>query len=145
MKKFDESMYGAKVKFINKEAHENDPWFYPPVGTIGTIIHNNDYDKTDPNDVEWKVRWPKNSISCYNSNCFSDDESFVDEESIEFISKSNINYNEIWKMLEPKMEKNGLDHYEPNDFKIAVAIAYKCGYERAKKGKPFEYNRKDND
>ena len=66
---------------------------------------------------------------------------------------------EIWKMLKPKMEKNGLktiasivytstdeDYiefslpyvYEENDVHNAIALAYKVGYLRSQKGRPFK-------
>ena len=38
MFKFDESMYGRKVRFVNVKAHEEMPWCYPKVGTIGVIV-----------------------------------------------------------------------------------------------------------
>lgn len=41
---------GEKVKFIDENAHEEDPGTYPPVGTIGTIVD------IDPRDKEWTCR-----------------------------------------------------------------------------------------
>ena len=41
---------GEKVKFIDENAHEEDPGTYPPVGTIGTIV------EVDPRDKEWTCR-----------------------------------------------------------------------------------------
>lgn len=70
---------------------------------------------------------------------------------------------EIWKMLKPKMEKNGLktiasivytstdeDYsefslthvYEENDVHNAIALAYKVGYLRSQKGRPFKIGEK---
>lgn len=63
---------------------------------------------------------------------------------------------EIWEMLRPKLVKNGLDwiHYgydaDGNKFyyfdetalKNAVAIAYKSGYYRSQKGRPFKIGKK---
>lgn len=61
---------------------------------------------------------------------------------------------EIWKMLEPKMEKNGLKtyyrvtpyhhilSYDCVDAQKAIAIAYRSGYERAMKGRPFKFGEK---
>lgn len=61
---------------------------------------------------------------------------------------------EIWKMLEGKMEKNGLKtyyrvtpyhhilSYDCADAQKAIAIAYCSGYERAMKGRPFKIGEK---
>lgn len=61
---------------------------------------------------------------------------------------------EIWKMLKPKMEKNGLKtyyrvtpyhhilSYDCADAQKAIAIAYRSGYERAMKGRPFKIGKK---
>lgn len=66
---------------------------------------------------------------------------------------------EIWKMLEFKMVKNGLKKkmgalycdnnltngywvYTPDDVHNAIAIAYRSGYERAMKGRPFKIGEK---
>ena len=71
---------------------------------------------------------------------------------------------EIWKMLRPKMEKNGLKSttstirlpakwcygdpldivksYEENMVHNAIALAYRSGYERAMKGRPFKIGEK---
>ncbi len=50
--------------------------------------------------------------------------------------------DEIYSMLEPKLEKSGVyidrgDYYEL-DYKPAIALAYRSGYLRAKKGRPFK-------
>ena len=66
---------------------------------------------------------------------------------------------EIWKMLKPKMEKNGLNKkmgglyigkslvdgfcvYSLDDVHNAIALAYKVGYLRAMKGRPFKFGEK---
>ena len=71
---------------------------------------------------------------------------------------------EIWEMVRPKMRKNGLiskanlihvsaDNYPNNEVKItktyleddvhnAIALAYKVGYLRAMKGRPFKFGEK---
>ena len=62
---------------------------------------------------------------------------------------------EIWEMLESKMRKNGLKKkmgalycdnkltngywvYTPDDVHNAIALAYKVGYLRSQKGRPFK-------
>ena len=66
---------------------------------------------------------------------------------------------EIWEMLESKMVKNGLKKkmgalycdnnltngywvYTPDDVHNAIALAYKVGYLRAIKGRPFKFGEK---
>ena len=39
MIKFDKSMYGQKVKFINAELHSTYPEYYPEVWTIGILVN----------------------------------------------------------------------------------------------------------
>lgn len=63
MFKFNESMYGKKVRFINVEAHDEMPHFYPPVGTIGTIIPGSYYSNGCFEKEDYIVEWPKGSTS----------------------------------------------------------------------------------
>ena len=77
---------------------------------------------------------------------------------------NNMTNEEIWEMVRPKMEKNGLIskanlihvsayNYPNNEVKItktyleddvhnAIALAYKVGYLRAMKGRPFKIGEK---
>lgn len=45
---------GDKVRFVNAEVHDCDPYCYPPVGTIGTVL------SIDGDDVVF-VQWPGGS------------------------------------------------------------------------------------
>ena len=45
---------GARVAFIKGELHEAHPDYYPPEGTVGTVLH--DY------GAVVHVQWPKGSI-----------------------------------------------------------------------------------
>lgn len=148
---FSENMYGRKVKFISDEAHMDMPEYYPAVGTVGTVIEAYDeYYKCN----DWKVQWPKGSTS-------GDDCWFCDEEDVELIEEvdKQMTNEEIWEMLRPKMIKNGLKEYQGGVFldglmtpgyyvyiadkaKEAIAIAYRSGYERAMKGRPFKIDNK---
>ena len=73
--------------------------------------------------------------------------------------ENDMTNEEIWKMLKPKMEKNGLKKkmgslyigknlvdgfwvYSLDDVHNAIAIAYRSGYERAMKGRPFKIGEK---
>lgn len=62
---------------------------------------------------------------------------------------------EIWEMLIPKLNKNGtlikgarsglfgpIFYYEEKGVQNAIAIAYRSGYERAIKGRPFKFGEK---
>ena len=50
--------------------------------------------------------------------------------------------DEIYDMLKPKLEKSGAyidcGYYYDLDSKKAIALAYRSGYLRAKKGRPFK-------
>lgn len=48
---------------------------------------------------------------------------------------------EIWNMLSPKLEKNGIyTEMCPSYVIKAVVLAYVVGYKRGEKGRPFKYN-----
>lgn len=47
---------GDKVRFVNAEVHDCDPYCYPPVGTIGTVL------SIDSDDGVY-VQWPEGSTS----------------------------------------------------------------------------------
>lgn len=74
-----------------------------------------------------------------------------DNEEVSSLKNINMTNEEIWKMLKPKMEGNklltpfwgtwGLSYYE-KDVYNAVALAYRFGYERAMKGRPFKFGGK---
>lgn len=74
MIKFDNTMLGRQVRFINALAHEEIPMCFPKVGTIGTLIpfYNN------PN--EYLVQWPVGSTSKDDQwPCLESYLEFVDE------------------------------------------------------------------
>lgn len=132
---------GDKVRYINT-VHDTNPNYYPPYGTIGVFKGNN-----------W-VQWPAETTSGDGYWCCdeSDIELVVDEKKTIDTHMTN---EEIWEMLKPKMEKNGLvskdvqqnvlfyirTYYE-RDVHNAIAIAYRSGYERAMKGRPFKIGEK---
>lgn len=128
---------GDKVRYINTD-HDTNPDYYPPYGTIGVFKGNN-----------W-VQWPTDVTSGDGYWCCdeSDIELVIDEKKT---IDTNMTNEEIWEMLKPKMEKNkilnpswgmwGLSYYE-KDVHNAIAIAYRSGYERAMKGRPFKIGEK---
>lgn len=131
---------GDKVRYIGKD-HNDMPEFYPPVGTIGTVVNRlNEYD-----DVY--VQWEKGSTS--KEDCW-----YCDRYDLELVKDTDMINEEIWEMLKPKMEKNGLKtyyrvtpyhhilSYDCVDAQKAIAIAYRSGYERAMKGRPFKFGEK---
>lgn len=79
MFKFDESMYGKQVRFINAEAHEEMPWCYPEVGTIGTVVpvKGTDFVRL-VND--FAIQWHKGSTS--GNDCW-----LADEKSLELVEE----------------------------------------------------------
>lgn len=150
---FNESMYGRKVKFLSNDTHMDMPEFYPAVGTVGTVVEF--YDNYEQRK-DWKVQWPKGSTS-------GDDCWFCDEENVELIEEvdKQMTNEEIWEILKPKMEKNGLTSiasisrfsasdypnglarcefipvYAEKDVQKAIVLAYRSGYGRGQKGRPF--------
>lgn len=135
---------GDKVRFVDRKAHEQTPEYYPSVGTIGTVV------KDARNPKDWKIQWPKGATS-------GDDRWYCGEESIELfdgkIEEDEMTNEEIWEMLKPKMAKNGLDVngryyntwcriYSWETIQNAIAVAYKVGYLRSQKGRPFKIGEK---
>ena len=126
---------GDKVRYIGKD-HREMPEFYPKIGTIGTIVK-------EGGDTDWYIQWPKGSTS--KEDCW-----YCDENDIELVENVDMTNEEIWEMLKPKMRKNGLTPYWGNkemayyqsDVAKAIAIAYRSGYERAMKGRPFKIGEK---
>lgn len=141
---------GDSVRYIGKD-HLDCPEYYPAIGTVGKITGTLD------DDPDCYVQWPKNSTG-------GNDEHWCSKDDIELIEDIHMTNREIWKMLKPKMEKNGLvskanlihvsaDNYPNNEVKItktyleddvhnAIALAYKVGYLRAMKGRPFKIGEK---
>lgn len=147
-----------KVRWINKEWHNSSPKHYPPVGTIGVIK------KVSYSDIY--VQWPKGSTSGDDAwYCRAEDVEEVEEcEEVKNNSKStDMTDHEIWDMLSAKMQKNGVKVdcfktvsnidfpnlrafnyplYSKETLIKAVALAYRVGYARAVKGRPFKYGDK---
>lgn len=139
--RLSEDMIGKKVRCVYK-----DNYYYPEAGMIGTIV---EYDWQDK-DISYKVQWPKGST--FGEDCW-----WVANKYIELVEDDETNSQEIpdmtneeiWKMLEPKMDKNGFvgfnlwdgdTVYYEFDVINAVAIAYRSGYERCMKGRPFKFS-----
>ena len=140
---------GDKVRYIGK-GHREMPEFYPEIGTIGTVVK-------EGGNTDWYIQWPKGSTS--GKDCW-----YCDENDIELVENVDMTNEEIWEMIRPKMEKNGLtsninviktniDNYPNNEVEIikayyesdvinAIALAYKVGYLRAMKGRPFKFGEK---
>ena len=72
-------------------------------------------------DGDWGIM-PEDDLMLYNETALSDDE--------------------IYNMLKPKLEKSGAyidrGYYYELDSKKAITLAYRSGYLRAKKGRPFK-------
>lgn len=144
---------GDKVRYIGNR-HEGNPDFYPTFGTVGLIEQKGFHDCL--------VRWEKDSTSLNDCwYCEQEELALVDvKEETHSSEIPDITNEEIWKMLESKMRKNGLiskanlihvsaDNYPNNEVKItktyleddvhnAIALAYKVGYFRSQKGRPFK-------
>ena len=155
---------GKKVRIVDKDLHTSNPSWYPKAGTVGTIIgfgftddvmcvdwgENSGVDKNlMENKYAWAIGW--NSIELVD-NARPNQPNMTDEE--------------IWEMFKPKMKKLGInpdatmvsnfdiwyDVEEYHDELIPifnlytvqklVAVAYKSGYGRGQKGRPFVIGKK---
>lgn len=76
MIKFDNTMFGRQVRFINAQAHEEMPDWYPPVGTIGIIIPST----WNYSNINFLVNWPEGSTG-------ENEPLACDEESLEFVEE----------------------------------------------------------
>lgn len=74
MFKFDKSMFGRKVRFINVQDHEEMSEYYPEVGTIGILTPIKNIDEL------FAVQWPEGSTSM--EDCW-----LADEESLELVEE----------------------------------------------------------
>lgn len=86
MEKFNESMFGRKVRFTNAIAHEEEPWFYPEVGTIGTIVPTKETDFENMDDLPYVVQWAEGTTS-------ADDLWSVDDKNIELVDEETVMKN----------------------------------------------------
>lgn len=153
MEIIDESMIGKKVMFLDAESHEESPEWYPPVRTVGKIVsYTND---------SVLVQWPSDSGVYKHGNnekemsyawfCCAKDIELVDKLESQGRNSNEMTDEEVWKMLEPKMTKNGFNpvdkpycrYYDAETVHTMVALAYRCAFARGKKGKPFEYQKKN--
>ena len=142
----NETLIGKKVRFVGKSAGEFYELFAPDYGTIGTI--------TDVCGGDMEVEWPKGSV--VNDGAF-----WYTKNELELVEE--MTNEEIWEMLKPKMEKNGFldkafevcfidracEHnvnkkevFLKKDVCEAIALAYKVGYLRSQKGRPFKIGEK---
>ena len=131
---------GDKVRYIGKD-HKEMPEFYPKIGVVGTVVKKS-------GDTDWYIQWPKGSTS--REDCW-----YCDENDIELVENVDMTNEEIWKMLRPKMVKNDLlcenyrvdscgfvPTYDCDNVHNAIALAYKVGYLRSQKGRPFKFGEK---
>ena len=151
---------GDIVRYIGKE-HNTNPEVNPPVGTLGKVLR----ETRTPDSVLYFIQWEKGSTS--DDDCwyqYPEEVELVEDIKVgkqgkrEIIAINNTDMpNEaIWEFLKPKMEKNGLTYlhygydgdgekfyyYKDNDVHNAIALAYRSGYLRAMKGRPFMIGKK---
>ena len=149
---------GKKVRMIDKDLHKSNSSWYPKAGTIGTIV---DFGFTD-NTV--CVDWGKNSG--VGKNFIKNNYAWaVGWESIELVNdiqpnQPNMTDEEIWEMFKPKMKKLGINPegeasfnelrtgkficrmFKNSTVQKLVATAYRSGYGRGQKGRPFKIGEK---
>ena len=130
----NETLIGKKVRFVGKPDSESYEAFAPDYNAIGTI--------TDVCYGDIEVEWPKGSVVNDGGFWYTKNELELMEE---------MTNEEIWEMLKPKFNKNKLEGlyvridrygYVKEDVYNAIALAYRSGYERALKGRPFKIGEK---
>lgn len=125
---------GDKVVMVDEERHAMNPKIYPPYGTMGVIM---DIDETDEKYV-YDIQWEKGTTS-------GDDCWFISEDGVvQFVECTD---DEVWKMLKPKMERivtilADVDNFH-DEVKKMVVDAYRFGYGRAMKDRPFRIKPKN--
>lgn len=151
--KLSEDMIGKKVKLI-KWAGE-DECDFAKIGDTGTIV---EYDKDDKTKMHYRVSWDSTGEESWMYDEEIEEVNEIEEANEQKIPK--MTNKEIWEMLKPKMEKNNvkskasiinthIDDYPNNEVEIinayyesdiinAIATAYRSGYLRAMKGRPFK-------
>lgn len=94
----DPWLMGSFAKFIDKEAHEHLPEFYPKVGAVGTILYRG---ITLDGEEVYVVQWPKGSTS-------HNDIWRVSPERIRILPYANLKDEETFyfNMEENNMEEN---------------------------------------
>lgn len=126
---------GDKVVMVDEERHAMNPKIYPPYGTMGVIM---DIDETDEKYV-YDIQWEKGTTS-------GDDCWFISEDGVvQFVECTD---DEVWEMLKPKMERivtilADVDNFH-DEVKKMVVDAYRFGYGRAMKDRPFRIKPKNN-
>ena len=78
----------------------------------------------------------------YNIKTRDGDWGIMPEDDLVLYDETALSDDEIYNMLKPKLEKSGAyidrGYYYELDSKKAIALAYRFGYLRAKKGRPFK-------
>lgn len=131
---FIDEFVGKKVRFVNKNVEPKRAWCFPSVGTIGKVC----YIKEDGNIL---VQWPRGTTS-------GDDAWYCLYTAVEVIEegegqKKEYTDEEIWKFLKPKMKQHmnrcsyDIDNLS-QEIKDMIVSAYRSGYGRASKGRPFK-------
>lgn len=119
---------GDNVVMVDKKKHDRNPKIYPPYGTMGVIMNVDETDERYTYDIQWE----KGTTS-------DNDRWYISKDGVaQFIEYTD---NEVWEMLKPKMERiitilADVDNFH-DEVKKMVVDAYRSGYGRAMKGRPF--------
>lgn len=136
---------GDKVVFMNAEKHESLCGFYPEVGTVGTVVQVEE-NATDEYSllVDWGDAKGINVWRVNNTKSWWCNKADV---KLYICDGSDCADEEVWKMLKPKMERivtllADVDNFH-DEVKKMVVDAYRSGYGRAMKGRPFRIKPKN--
>ena len=147
-----EQYIGRKVRMIDKNLHETIPGWYPKVGTVGTIVHSSFIDNVVC--VDWGENSGVNKNLMENNHAWAVAWSSIELVNDTQLNQPNMTNEEIWEMFKPKMEKLEINYDgtyiryrsildEPKNYmdiptvQKLVATAYRSGYGRGQKSRPF--------
>lgn len=129
---------GDKVVFINADKHKELSFCYPEVGTIGTVMLSGGKSLV----VDW------GDAKSIDNNANGTKSWWCSEEDVKpYVQENGCTDEEVWKMLKPKMERivtilADVDNFH-DEVKKMVVDAYRSGYGRAIKGRPFRIKPKN--
>lgn len=128
--RLNKDMIGKEVRLV-KIINSYNP---DKIGATGVIV---DYDEADKSNMHYLVNWNFNGHEWETWPNDEEIEEVVENKGVK--DDKGMTNEEIWEMLKPKLLKN---YIFPNNVSEAVGMAYRVGYLRAMKGRPFKIGEK---
>lgn len=149
---------GKKVRIVVKDLHKYNPSWYPKAGTVGTITGFGFTDNTPC--VDWGENSGVDKNLMENKYAWAIGWSSIELANDTQPNQPNMTDEEIWEMFKPKMEKLGIKPdgeasfnelrtgkfvcrmFKYSTVQKLIATAYRSGYGRGQKGRPFVIGKK---